>query len=64
VEFWWWSERLRLDDRRVSDAAARMQGHDAYDLIEEQFNSDGTMESRGLNGEKVLRRHAPAVPTM
>jgi hypothetical protein len=27
-------------DSRVSDPEARMQDHDAYDLIEEQFNHE------------------------
>lgn len=30
--------RWLREDRRVTDAAARMQVHDAYDLIEEEFN--------------------------
>jgi hypothetical protein len=36
----WRSRKPRLEDERVSEAEARMRGHDAYDLIEEQFNQD------------------------
>jgi len=40
---------LRLEDQRMSDAEARMRGHDAYDLIEEQFNQvlDGSLGPAG-----------------
>jgi ubiquinone/menaquinone biosynthesis C-methylase UbiE len=36
----WRSPKQRLEDERVSEAEARMRGHDAYDLIEDEFNQD------------------------
>jgi ubiquinone/menaquinone biosynthesis C-methylase UbiE len=36
----WRSRKPRLEDERVSEAEARMRGHDAYDLIEDEFNQD------------------------
>jgi len=40
----------------MSDAEARMRGHDAYDLIEERFNQelDGSL---GPSGPDSLLRH-------
>jgi hypothetical protein len=50
------ARRSRPEDERVSDAEARMRVHDAYDLIEEQFNRelDGSL---GPSGPDSLFRY-------
>jgi SAM-dependent methyltransferase len=40
LENGWHGRHPAAEDRDMSDAGARMQGHDAYDLIEEQFNQE------------------------
>src|SRR5215475_6638060 len=52
----WRRRKPRLEDERVSDAQARMRDHDAYDLIEEQFNRD-LDRSLGPTGPDALFRY-------
>jgi ubiquinone/menaquinone biosynthesis C-methylase UbiE len=51
---------LRLEDQRVSDAEARMRGHDAYDQIEERFNQE-LDRSLGPSGPDSLLRYVAEI---